>query len=59
MQLIVKCPECGKSILATACKGGPVSEVITTDRRTCGGCNKTLEIQIKIVAKIVKPEDRK
>jgi predicted nucleic acid-binding Zn-ribbon protein len=59
MNIIVKCPECGRSVLATPNKGGPVSEVITTDRRTCLGCNKTLEIQIKIVAKIVKPEEAK
>jgi len=57
MNIIVKCPNCGKSILATPNKGGPVSEVITTEQKTCTGCNKLLEIHIKIVARTVKPEE--
>jgi predicted RNA-binding Zn-ribbon protein involved in translation (DUF1610 family) len=59
MNLIVKCPNCGRAVLATPNKGGPVSEVITTDVKVCSGCTKTLEISIRIVVKVVSPEGSK
>ncbi len=59
MQIIVKCPNCSKSILATSHKGGPVSEVITAEEKKCPGCLKTLEIEIRLIARIKKEEARK
>lgn len=58
MQIIVKCPDCGKGLLAHA-GAGYQSEVITTEQKICNGCNSTIEIKIKIVASIVKPEGAK
>lgn len=55
MNIIVKCPDCGKGILAHAGQGYS-SEIITTEKKQCNGCNSTIEIKIKIVASIVKPE---
>jgi predicted RNA-binding Zn-ribbon protein involved in translation (DUF1610 family) len=58
MQIIVKCPECGKGTLAHA-GAGYTSEIITTETKKCSGCNAQLEIKIKIVATVVKPEAAK
>jgi predicted RNA-binding Zn-ribbon protein involved in translation (DUF1610 family) len=59
MNIIVKCPSCGKAILATPNKGGPTSEVITTDMKVCSGCNKTLKISIRILVEVQAPEGAK
>ena len=58
MQIIVKCPECGKGVLAHA-GAGYTSEIITTETKKCTGCNEQLEIKIKIVATVVKTEAKK
>jgi len=55
MQVIVKCPQCGRPILAKT-GGGPATETVLNESKTCPGCASTVEIEIKIKAKIQKPE---
>jgi endogenous inhibitor of DNA gyrase (YacG/DUF329 family) len=58
MNLIVKCPGCGRHILAKA-GSGFASEVALTERKTCPGCAAQVEVKIKIEAKVVKEEAKK
>lgn len=58
MQIIMKCPECGKGLLAHA-GAGYTSEIITTESKKCSGCAAQLDIKIKIVVSAAKPEASK
>ena len=58
MQTIVRCPNCGKSILAKT-GAGPTSETVTTELKTCTGCQKKLEISVRITVKVTEPETAK
>ena len=55
MQIIMKCPECGKGFLAHA-GAGYTSEIITTESKKCNGCSAQLDIKIKIVVSVAKTE---
>ena len=57
-QIIMKCPGCGKGILAHA-GAGYTSEIITTESKKCNGCDAQLDIKIKIVVSVVKQEASK
>ena len=59
MQLIVKCPECGKQTLAMAGRGGVPSEVINSEQKDCAGCGKRIKIDIRIKVTIAKAEEAK
>jgi predicted RNA-binding Zn-ribbon protein involved in translation (DUF1610 family) len=58
MQMILRCPNCGKSLLART-SPSPTSEIISTEAKTCTGCNKKLEISIRVYVKVVEPEKAK
>lgn len=55
MQIIVKCPQCGRHILVKA-GGGFTSEIVLSETKICPGCSNSVDIDIKIKAKIQKPE---
>ncbi len=54
-QIIVKCPNCSKSILANT-GSGYSSETIMAQEKKCSGCLKDLKITIKLVAEVIEPE---
>lgn len=57
-QIVMRCPVCGKGLLAKT--GDTVtSEVITTNKKTCTGCGKTLEIKVRVTVEEVKAEGAK
>jgi len=55
VQIIVKCPQCGRHILAKI-GGGFSSEVVMNETKVCQGCSNSVDIEIRIKAKIQKPE---
>jgi len=57
-QFIMRCPSCGAHLLAKA-GSGYSSEVVTTESKKCAGCNKDVEITIRIKAKVVEAEKTK
>jgi len=55
MNLIVRCPNCNKTILVKA-GDGYSTETVTAQRKECTGCLKTVEVQVRVSAKIHTPE---
>lgn len=57
MNIIVKCPQCGHNVLARS-GAEYTSEMVTTEAKTCPGCQTSLKIEIKIKATAIKEEKK-
>lgn len=55
MNIIIKCPQCGKHLLVKA-GSGFTSEIVMSEQKICAGCNHPVDIEIKIKAKVAKAE---